>query len=351
MLGTLLALGLCLGILLWAADLTARSGARLATRWGVSSLVIGLTLTSVGTSLPELATNVAAGMQGTLGDDASGLALGNVIGSNLALLTLLLGASALVHPIQTPQGLVRREGTVLLGLFFVAGLLGADGLLGPYDGALLLTGYASYVALLVRSEWSRDDAPLPPATEPAPADEAGDGPPTAWDPAPEPSVMHQPESARPDPEQPETPSWREPLLVLGGITIVVGSAFGLVHYGTDLATRLGVPEVLIGLGVGVGTSLPELAVTVRAAKEDAQLALGNLLGSAIANTGMVLGAGALVHPLIVEPSALSFDGAFMLAFTVVALLLLGEDRVLARAEGGVLLVLFALYTWLRVGSA
>ncbi len=350
MLGTLLALGICLGILLWAADLTARSGAQLATRWGVSPLVIGLTLTSVGTSLPELATNVAAGTRGTLGDDASGLALGNVIGSNLALLTLLLGVSALVRPIPTPQGLVRREGTALLVLYLVAGLLGADGLLGPYDGAILLTGYASYVASLVRSEWSRDHVPRPPAEGPA-ADETSHETPTAWDPAPEPSFADEPEAEAPAEEEVDTPPWREPLLLLSAITLIVGSAFGLVHYGTDLATRLGVPEVLIGLGVGVGTSLPELAVTVRAVKRDAQLALGNLLGSAIANTGMVLGAGALVHPLTIEPSTLSFDGAFMLATTVVALLLLGEDRVLTRAEGSVLLVLLALYTWLRVGSA
>jgi cation:H+ antiporter len=346
---TLLALVACLAVLLWAADLTASSGARVATRWGVSSLVIGLTLTSVGTSLPELATNVAAGLQGTLGADASGLALGNVIGSNLALLTLLLGASALVHPILTPRGLVRREGGVLLAMFVLAGLLGADGRLGPRDGAVLLTGYAAYVGLLLRSEFRREaehgsdadeDAPHEPPDDDAPS-------PTPWDPAPEPEDV--PSSSPIGAEDP--PPWREPLLLFGGITLVTASAFGLVHFGTALATRLGVPEVVIGLGVGVGTSLPELAVTVRAARDDAALALGNLLGSAIANTGMVLGAGALIHPLVVEPSALSFDGAFMLATSLIALLLLGEERVLARAEGGVLLILFALYTWLRIGAA
>ncbi len=339
MLTSLAGMVLCMAVLLWAADLSASAGGRVATRWGISSLVIGLTLTSVGTSLPELATNIAAGLRGTMGEDASGFGLGNVLGSNLALVTLLLGASSLVRPIQTPRGLVRREGSVLVALCVLAGLLGGDGSLGPRDGAVLLLGYAGYVALLLRTEL-RKAGPAAPEPAERPAEE---GPtPTTWDPSPEPSTE--------PPEAPE-PAWRDPAILVGGITLVVASAYGLVEIGTDLAVRLGVPDVIVGLGVGVGTSLPELAVSVRAAKEDAQLALGNLLGSAIANTGMVLGAGAMVHALAVSPEVLTFDGAFMLAGVAIALLLMGEQRVLERAEGGVLLVVFALYTWLRIGTA
>jgi len=300
-------------VLVYAADLTVDAGSTLARRMGVSPLLVGLTLTSVGTSLPEVATNVAAGFSGTTGADASGVALGNVLGSNLALMTLFLGLAGLPAALAVPENLVRRDGAVSIGALFLVGLLGYDGQIGRVEALLLVGLYVVYTGVLLVQ---------------------GRVPPD--------------ESAEPSAEGTPSSSARDPLRLLAGLAMVLVSAHVMVQQGLVIADRLAVPEVIVGVAVGVATGFPELAVTLRAGRKEPELALGNLLGSCVANPLLALGSGALVYPITVAWSTIAFDGAFTVVASAMALALLYDRLELTRGEAVALLLMFVLYAWLRV---
>lgn len=301
---------LSLGALVFASDAVVHAGRALARHYGVSPLVVGLTITSIGTSLPEVATNVAAGLSGQVGEDASGVAVGNVLGSNIGLLTLLLGITGILAPLTTPARVLERDGRVMVGALLAMGLLSLDGTIGRVDGALLLGAYAAYMAWLVAAR----------------GEDLADAP----------------------DEEPEAFNRRRTAVELvGGLLLVLVSANVMVQNGVFIAETVGVPAVLVGLGVGIGTGLPELAVAVRSVRSDPAMALGNLLGSAITNPLLALGSGALVYPVVVDPEVLRFDWVYTLVCTLIALLLLREDTRLGRHEAGALLMLFVLFAWLR----
>jgi len=303
---------LSLVVLVVGADITVDAGRRLAKQLGVSPLLVGLTLTSVGTSLPEVATNMAAGWSGSQGADASGMALGNVLGSNLALMTLFLGIAGLPDGLRVPGRLVSRDGLIGLAALLLVGLLGLDGAVGRGDGLILLGCYAAYLGGLVlheRRELGEDDA------------DEGD----------------------------QDTRVRDPLRLVGGLAMVLVGAHVMVQQGLVLADLLGVPDVVVGVAVGVATGFPELAVTIRAGQRDEpMLALGNLLGSCVANPLLALGSGALVFPVMVAWRTIAFDGAFTFAASAIALVLMWDRRDLHRGEAIALLMLFVLYAWLRI---
>ena len=291
-----------LGIVLlyFGGNLLVDNSSLLARRWGVSSLVIGLTVVALGTSAPELAASITAALRG-----APELALGNVIGSNVANIALILGVTALIYPLQTRKPFLRRELPVMIGSAALLPPLLLDGTLSRVDGGLLLVCLGGYLwALLSRRE----------------------------------SVGEQSDVSS---ERP----WLTTLGALLGLGLLVGGAQLLVSGATSLARSFGVPELVIGLTlVAVGTSLPELATAgIAALRREPDIALGNVVGSNIFNVLFILGATALVRPIHIAYRAVALNLWLMVGLSLLLLPLLLTGLRLGRREGVLLLVLYTFY--------
>lgn len=302
----LIVLGL-LGLLV-GGELLVRFATQLARRLGISALVIGLTVVAFGTSAPELAASLTAALRGS-----PEIALGNVIGSNAANIGLILGLSALIMPLTTDARFLRREVPfmVLTGGALLPLLL--DGRLGRLEGLGLLGVLLIYLVVLLR-------------TGSAPQPEAAAAEPTAL-----------------------SPLWRCLLGIAGGLVLLVGGAQALVAGAVTTATALGVPETVIGLTlVAVGTSLPELASSlVAAVRGEADIVLGNIVGSNIFNVLAILGISSLAQPLTAPFASFEVSLWVMLGFSLLTVPFLATRLTLHRWEGALLMVLYAAYTvWL-----
>jgi cation:H+ antiporter len=313
-------------VLLIGSEVAVGAAGRVARRFGVSPWIIGLTLTSVGTSLPELATTVSAALaqRGDAGDEAAGFAFANILASNVFLLTALLGATAIAAPMVVDRANATRDGVALLGATVAVALMAGGGVIHRVEGGVLVVLFVAWVAWRVLGA-GRHDAP------------DGDDPPAGL------VVFGWPVPG---------PAWAVDLVLLAtGIGLVVGGAHVLLEHGLQVAAQLGVSAALIGVASGVGTSLPELVVSVRAARSGASaLSLGNVLGSGITNLGLCLGAAALGEPIVVVSTVARVDLPFAVAAAAVALLLLRDDDRLTRREGGALVVLFVLYLVVRLAA-
>jgi cation:H+ antiporter len=322
---TLLLILLGLGMLVAGGELFVRGAVRIAERLGVSPLMIGLTLVGFGTSTPELVTSVQASLAG-----APGIAVGNIVGSNIANILLILGISALIFPIAVPSAALWRDG--VLGAAAAAALV-AVALVWTLDrwiGTAFLLGLAGYIAYA----WRQERAPTGDHT-------AAFGKAQAFEEVHPAGALHLPD--------PAPPGWRgTPLslvLVLAGLVLVVVGGGLLVDGATGLARSLGVAESVIGLTiVAVGTSMPELVTSVVAAlRRHGDVALGNVLGSNIYNVLGIGGATALIAPTAIPDDIARFDIFVMLA---VALLLLALGRTgwrIGRREGALLIAAYGGY--------
>ena len=307
-------------LLLAGAEALVRGASALALRLGITPLVVGLTVVAIGTSSPELVVAVKAALAGQ-----GGVAVGSVVGSNVANLALIVGVSAAISPMMVDRKLVRYDMPVMLASMALLILFLLDGELGRVEGGVLLAGAVAYLTHSIRTSRQQTKAAQRAEEE---AIARGDTP-----------------LAVPDGED-VPPVWRNSLFVIGGIALLVYGADLLLSGAVELATQLGVSEAVIGLTlVALGTSLPELATTVVAAfRGHGEIALGNAVGSNIFNVFSVLGPAALVAPL-----AAGGIGADVLAIMVVIALLTllflitgGETR---RWEGGVLLASYVAYLW------
>ncbi len=289
-----------------------RGAVATATRLGVSPLFTGIVLVGFGTSTPELVTSVQAALAGS-----PGIAVGNIVGSNIANILLILGLGALLLPMACRPEAFYRDGTVLV-LSSVA--LGAVVLTGALDRWTGLVFIAALLAYLVFTYVKESDSP----GEAARRHEAG--------------------AALQLPEQP-MPLWLALIVALVGIALTVVGARLLVAGAIELATQLGVSQTIIGLTVvAVGTSLPELVTAVIAAlKKQADVAFGNIVGSNIYNILGILGITAVVQPLDVPREIADFDIWVMLAATVLLLFFAISGWRVSRREGGVLLALYVAY--------
>jgi cation:H+ antiporter len=287
-----------------------RSATRLAASFGVSPLVIGLTVVAIGTSMPELVVSVSAALQGS-----SDISIGNVVGSNIANIGLILGLAGLITPLVINTMLIKREIPVMIAVSVIALLMALDGTMGLVEGVVLLAGYVIFTFVLYRFSPS------------AAAD-------------PELTVEIQKlSSADKPPRRVVTAFW---LLVWLGV-LIAGAQF-TVSGAVDIARFLGVSELVIGLTlVAVGTSLPEIVTSVIASiRGESDLAAGNVVGSNIANILVILGTTAIIRPIGVSSDVLTYDFPIMLVFSVL-LLPFVLDRKLQRWQAAILLLAYVGY--------
>ncbi len=303
-----LVLGLVL--LLTGAELLVRGAARLAARVGISALVIGLTVVAFGTSAPELAVTVQAGLAGK-----ADLALGNVVGSNIFNVLFILGLSALITPLLVSRQLVRLDVPLMVGVSVLLLVLAIDGRVSTFDGVLLVAGLLAYTVFTVREGRRNNvDAGADPATETG-------------------LVARLPVQL---------------LLIVAGLALLVLGARWLVAGAVELAQAAGLSEAVIGLTVvAAGTSLPEVATSVVAAvRGERDMAVGNVVGSNIFNILLIAGVGATVAPggLEVAPALLRFDLPVMVAVAVACLPIFFTAHLIARWEGALFFGYYVAYT-------
>jgi cation:H+ antiporter len=302
-------------------EILIRSSSRLATDLGVSRLFIGLTVVAFGTSAPEAVVSVVAALEGS-----SDLAMGNVVGSNIFNVLLILGLSALIIPLAVSTQLVRFDVPVMVGVSLLCLLLGLDGSIGRWDGVLLLALLVGQVILGYRLGLrAQARAPAAGPSQPPLAPEGLPRPPAPW-------------KARS----------LNILAVIASLALLIVGSRWLVAAATALARWLGLSELVIGLTVvAAGTSLPEIATSVMAAlRGERDIAVGNVVGSNIFNVLGVLGLSAVVAPtgVAVSPALLAFDVPVMVAVAVLCLPIFFNGMTVFRWEGGLLLTYFVLYT-------
>ncbi len=313
----LLEIALGLAGLIAGGELLVRGAVAAANRFGVSPLLIGLTLVGFGTSSPELVTSLEAALAGS-----PGIAIGNVVGSNIANILLILGLAAAVAPIAVAPKAFRRDGAVLalVSIAAVAVLLG-----GRIDWLTGLAAVAALAVYVVRTYVAE-------------------------------RRHHTAAAAVYEAEAESLPAPRIRLsvalgLVTGGLVLTVFAARFLVSGSVTLATALDVPDTVIGLTiVAVGTSMPELVTSILAARRgNSDVALGNIVGSNIFNLLGILGVTAMVQPLAVPAAILALDAWVMLAATAVLLAVAVSGWQISRLEGSAMIAAYAAYTaWLIV---
>ncbi len=294
-------------------EVLVRGASGVARTLGMSPLVVGLTVVALATSAPEMAVTVDAALTGS-----SGVALGNVVGSNIINVLLVLGVTALVAPIAVGRQLVRSDIPIMIALSVVALLLALDGELSRLDGLFLVLAALGYLAFATIMGLRR-------------------------------------RSSGGDDGQPARSVPKDLLLVVVGVALLVVGARALVSGASDIARAWGVSDLVIGLTVvAIGTSLPELMTSlVAAVRKQVGMAVGNVAGSCILNLGAVLGVAGLIAPdgVPVDPSAIAVDLPFMVSVAMVLLPLAFTGAVISRWEGAVLVGYYAAYTaWLLLDA-
>lgn len=295
-------------VLTVGAEALIRGAARVARALGVSPFIVGFTVIGFGTSAPELVVSLSAALGGS-----ADIALGNVVGSNIANIGLVLGLAAVVAPLAAHMRLLKVEVPLVIGCSLLLWALCRDGHVGRADGAILLACFVALAVYMYRSARAE-----PPEVK----KEVG---------------LVAAEKMR---------VWVAALLVVVGLAALVGGAHLMVTAAVSMARQFGVSEWLIGLTVvAVGTSLPELAAAVAGAlRGEADLVLGNIAGSNLFNVLLILGLTATVQPMAVPPSALALELPVMTGFAVLMMLVIANGLRVSRWEGALLLACYAGFT-------
>ena len=304
--------GAGLALLFVGGEVLLRGAVGLSLRFGLSPLLIGLTVVAMATSMPELVVTVTAGVQG-----ATDIGVGNVIGSNIANILLILGLAALLCPIEREPRRILRDTLAMVAATAVFILLACFQVLSVPQGTvmiLLLIGYL--VMSYVIEQRGGNDA----ATGLEAIEEAGATPKSTWIAA---------------------------ALIVGGIVALAGGSELLVRGATTIARAAGVSETVIGLTlVAIGTSLPELATAIVAAlRGHTEVALGNVLGSNIFNILLILGSLFVITPVTVAPEVLQFDIWVLAGVTLLAMPVMLIGRRISRIEGAIFVALYLVFVW------
>ena len=309
-----------LALLVAGGEALVRGASRIAVGVGISPLVVGLTVVAYGTSSPEMAVSVGAALGGSAG---ANLALGNVVGSNIFNVLVILGLSALVTPLAVSQQLVRIDVPIMIAVSLLLAALGLDGRISRLDGLVLVAGAVAYTVFAVvqsrretravRREYEAEFGSAPPRRA------------LDW-------IV-------------------DVALVIVGLALLVAGARWLVDGAVTAARWLGVSELVVALTiVAAGTSLPEVATSLIAAvRGERDIAVGNVVGSNIFNVLAVLGASSVVAPdgIAVAPAALRFDIPVMITVAAACLPIFVTGAGIARWEGVLFLGYYGAYlTWL-----
>ncbi|MEW8473347.1 MAG: calcium/sodium antiporter [Candidatus Thiodiazotropha endolucinida] len=298
-------------VLVWSADRFISGAAALADNLGVSPMLIGLTVVGFGTSAPEVLVSTMASFNGN-----PGLAIGNAIGSNIANIGLILGFTALVIPLSVHSSVLRREYPLLLAVSAMAFLLMWDGELNQLDGVILVVTLVAVLGWMIYTAKAGAADPI-----------AGEF---------DAEIPH------------DIPTQKAIVLLLGGLIFLLLSSRLLVWGASNVASALGVSDVIIGLTiVAIGTSLPELAASITSAlKGEDDLAIGNVIGSNLYNLLAVLSIPGLVAPGTYSPEVLERDLPVMMVLTMFLFFMghgLGKQGRINRLEGLLLLLCFIGY--------
>ncbi len=299
-------------LLILGADWLVRGASRLALHLGLSPLIIGLTVVAFGTSAPELAVSVQSAFSG-----AAGMAVGNVVGSNIFNVLVVLGASALITPLVVQQQLVRVDVPLMCLVSAVFWGMAADGRLGSIDGVILTAGVVAYTVFAVRNGRTEEAAVVVEYDE---------------------KFGRAPSSA---------PMFLQLGLIVAGLAALVGGAHWLVEGATGIARAFNVSETVIGLTiVAGGTSLPEVATSIVAAmRGERDIAVGNVVGSSLFNLLAIAGLAALIAPggLAVPDAIVRFDIPVMLAVALACLPIFAAGHLIARWHGALFLAYYGAY--------
>ncbi len=294
------------GFLVWlGAEGLVRGAVRLAAFFGISSLIVGLTVVAFGTSAPELVVSAVAAARGF-----SRIALGNVIGSNLINLCVILGLSAVIAPMAVAQAVLRRDMPVVAGVSLVVLAVALIGdRIGRVDAVILLAVFLIYLAFSIRM-----------AVEDNRRTTMMDG----W----------------------ERPAFRlrDAGMLVGGLAVLVLGAEGMVRGARALAMAMGVSDTVVGMTVvAIGTSIPELAASVVAARHgESDLAIGNVVGSNVFNVTLILGTAALIRPIEETGRSNLLNMVFFISSVFLVYLLMAAGHRLGRAKGMLLLTAWIL---------
>ena len=308
-------------LLVLGGDLLVRGAVQVAGRLGVSPLVIGLTLVGFGTSMPELVTSVRAALSG-----APGIAYGNIVGSNIANILLIAGASALIYPIAVAAPALKRDAGFMVAVAVAFAALSAVMPMGRLPGLVCVAALAGYIYLAFRQESAGESHG---AVHDKEAALEGADPATAPQAAGKGSIL-------------------VPLAIaIGGLVLVVLGGGFLVEGAVTLARTMGISETVIGLTiVAIGTSMPELVTSVIAAvKRQGDVAFGNIVGSNLYNILGIGGATPPVAPRPVPAEIVRFDNLVMVAVSALFVVFAATGLRIGRREGAALLAGYGTYVW------
>ncbi|WP_445665509.1 calcium/sodium antiporter [Fodinibius sp. AD559] len=312
-----------LAFLIVGAEVLVRGASRIARGFGISPLIIGLTIVAFGTSSPELAVSVKSALS-----DQANIALGNVVGSNIFNVLFILGISALIVPLRVSQQLIRLDVPLMIGLSVIVLLFAMDQNISQYDGYILLAGLAGYIGFLIyegRKNTGFGDSPSDQNVNPGKKDTGKN-------------------------------NWLLNIgFIAGGLVLLVIGSRWLVDGAVSFAQYLGVSELIIGLTIiAAGTSLPEVVTSIIAAiRGERDIAVGNVVGSNIFNIMGVLGIAGVVAPAGIEVSKAiyHFDIPIMIAVAFACLPIFFTGGTINRWEGGLLVCYYGAYTLYLVLAA
>ena len=300
-------------VLYVGAEGLIRGATSLALKYGIRPLVVGITVVALGTSMPEFVVNFFASLKGQ-----DGLALGNVVGSNICNIALILGMSSLVLPLAVAPGTLKKEYPLMMAVMVLFFIVALDGVISRVDGLILVAGLVAFLVYLVvdaRRHAKNNGIP---------------------------KVVRAEEKGRKK-DQYNVPI--KLLFVVGGTILLALGADLMVRSATEVATIIGIDPKIVGLSVvAIGTSLPELAASiVSAIKKEADISVGNVLGSNMLNILFVIGFIALIRPLEVDAETITIYLPIMLAFGLLLLPIAWTKYSISRFEGGIFLASFTGY--------
>ena len=302
--------------LYFGAEGLVRGSVSVAFRSGIAPLVVGLTVVAFGTSAPELIVSVSAAVQ-----DKEGMSLGNIIGSNICNIAMIIGIAAIIRPIKVNIKLIRTDISIMIGATLLLILMLLDGAIDRFDGILLAIGIVAYNVITISNAKKARNLETDSEIEKLKA-------------------------------KSQRKTWKDILLIIGGMGFLVLGAHFFVGGATVIAVHLGASDVIIGLTLlAFGTSLPELATSLVASfKGEGDISIGNAIGSNIFNILSVLGITAIVHPIVIGDISMTgdvtpVDIGMMLLVAIVILPLARTKMTISRKEGFFLLSIYVGYMY------